>query len=243
MNLFKGLRTFQIDLEFGSVGFWGVRGEKPLGARERNNNKLIPHMASTAGFEHGPRSGSPDFRLQEKDPKRVFVTWKLNELNKYTAYRFWAFVDFTLETFLRIQQRKLTFEKKKICNVGGTLKILSWICCQLYVALNICILVACMLWTSGLSCTHCVPKSSYNFWDPSAIHFWVTRDGIAGPQWWPHLLVRSLVSKTLNCVLYREWQGYLTVIPRARMGSESAEWAIHSEAMTATGIIVLVKSN
>ena len=34
---------------------------------------------------------------------------------------------------------------------------------------------------------------------------------------------------------------YLTIIPRARMGSES--WAIDSEAMRARGIIVLVKSN
>ena len=40
---------------------------------------------------------------------------------------------------------------------------------------------------------------------------------------------------------------FLTIIPRARMGSESkaheAEWAIDSEAMRAIGIIVLVKSN
>ena len=41
---------------------------------------------------------------------------------------------------------------------------------------------------------------------------------------------------------------YLTIIPRARMGSESiaheAEgWVIDSEAMRARGIIVLVKSN
>ena len=40
---------------------------------------------------------------------------------------------------------------------------------------------------------------------------------------------------------------YLTIIPRARMGSESiaheAEWAIDSEAMRARGIIVSVKSN
>ena len=44
----------------------------------------------------------------------------------------------------------------------------------------------------------------------------------------------------------------LTIITRARMGSESkahesiayeAEWAIDSEAMRARGIIVLVKSN
>ena len=50
---------FLIELEFGNVGFWGegktgVPGEKPLGARERTNNKLNPHMASTPGFEPGP---------------------------------------------------------------------------------------------------------------------------------------------------------------------------------------------
>ena len=37
------------------VGFYGegktgVPGEKPLGARERTNNKLNPHMASTPGL-------------------------------------------------------------------------------------------------------------------------------------------------------------------------------------------------
>ena len=58
-NLFKRVRAFQIELEFGSVGFWGegktgVPGEKPLGAKERINNKLNPHMASTPGFEPGP---------------------------------------------------------------------------------------------------------------------------------------------------------------------------------------------
>ena len=43
--------------------------------------------------------------------------------------------------------------------------------------------------------------------------------------------------------------GYLTIIPRAQMGSESiamrprAEWPIDSEAMRAREIIVLVKSN
>ena len=31
-----------------------VPGEKPLGAKERTNNKLNPHMASTPGFEPGP---------------------------------------------------------------------------------------------------------------------------------------------------------------------------------------------
>ena len=59
MNSFKRVRAFQIELEFGSVGFWGegktgLTGEKPLGARERTNIKLNPHMASTPGFEPGP---------------------------------------------------------------------------------------------------------------------------------------------------------------------------------------------
>ena len=52
--------------------------------------------------------------------------------------------------------------------------------------------------------------------------------------------------------MYRYWNAvsvgyakYLTIIPRARMGSESiaAKWAIDSGAMRARGIIVLVKSN
>ena len=50
---------FLVELEFGNAGFWGegktgVPGEKPLGARERTNNKLNPHMVSTPGFEPGP---------------------------------------------------------------------------------------------------------------------------------------------------------------------------------------------
>ena len=50
---------FLIELEFENVGFWGegkaeVPGEKPLGARERTNNKLNPHMAFTPRFEPGP---------------------------------------------------------------------------------------------------------------------------------------------------------------------------------------------
>ena len=58
MNSFKRVRAFQIEFEFGSVGFWGegktgVPGEKPLGAKERTDNKLNPHMASTPGFEPG----------------------------------------------------------------------------------------------------------------------------------------------------------------------------------------------
>ena len=59
MNSFKRLRAFQIELEFGSVHFLGerktgVHGDKPLGARERTNNKLNPHITLTPGFEPGP---------------------------------------------------------------------------------------------------------------------------------------------------------------------------------------------
>ena len=46
------------NLELGNVDFRGERKtgvprEKPLGAKERTNNKLNPHMASTPGFEPG----------------------------------------------------------------------------------------------------------------------------------------------------------------------------------------------
>ena len=61
MNSFKRVHGFQIELEFGSAGFWGegktgVHGEKPVRARERTNNKLNPHtyMASTPGVKPGP---------------------------------------------------------------------------------------------------------------------------------------------------------------------------------------------
>ena len=55
MNSLKRVCAFQIELEFGSVGFYGegktgVPGEKPVGAKERTNNKLNPPMASTPGF-------------------------------------------------------------------------------------------------------------------------------------------------------------------------------------------------
>ena len=41
---------FLVELEFGNDGFWGegktrVPREKPLGAKERTNNKLNAHMA------------------------------------------------------------------------------------------------------------------------------------------------------------------------------------------------------
>ena len=52
------VRAFQIELEFGNVGFQGqgktvVTGEKPFRVIEKTNKKLNPHVASTRGFEVG----------------------------------------------------------------------------------------------------------------------------------------------------------------------------------------------
>ena len=41
-------------LVFEERGKLEYQEEKPLGARERTNNRLNPHMASTPGFEPGP---------------------------------------------------------------------------------------------------------------------------------------------------------------------------------------------
>ena len=46
---------FLVELKLQNVGFWGEEeigetGEKPLGTRERTNNKLNPHKVSTPGF-------------------------------------------------------------------------------------------------------------------------------------------------------------------------------------------------
>ena len=54
------LPDFLVELEFGNVDFWGegkteVPEEKPLRAKGRPNNKIIPHTASTKGFELGPQ--------------------------------------------------------------------------------------------------------------------------------------------------------------------------------------------
>ena len=59
MNSFQRVCAFQIELDFGSVGFCGegktrVPREKPLGGRERPNNNLNPHMVSTPEFKNGP---------------------------------------------------------------------------------------------------------------------------------------------------------------------------------------------
>ena len=60
----KRVPAFQIKLEFESVGLsgegkTGVPREKPLGARERTNNKLNPHMAWTPGFERSHHCAIP----------------------------------------------------------------------------------------------------------------------------------------------------------------------------------------
>ena len=48
----------RIGILFGNAGFWrektGVPREKLLGAKERTNSKLNPHLSSTPGFERGP---------------------------------------------------------------------------------------------------------------------------------------------------------------------------------------------
>ena len=54
MNSFKRVRAFQIELEFGNVGFWGegktgAPGEKPRRARERTINKTQPTYGVDAG--------------------------------------------------------------------------------------------------------------------------------------------------------------------------------------------------
>ena len=60
-NSLKRIRAFQIELEFKSVGFLrrrekpaGLSPEKPLGARERTNKKLNPHVVWKLGFEPVP---------------------------------------------------------------------------------------------------------------------------------------------------------------------------------------------
>ena len=50
---------FQIELEFGNVGFLGEGktgepGEKTLEAKTRTNNKLNPHMTPSPGIEPWP---------------------------------------------------------------------------------------------------------------------------------------------------------------------------------------------
>ena len=50
---FRSIWNLEV-LVFKGTGKTTVPGEKPLGARERTNNKLHPHMGSMPGFEPRP---------------------------------------------------------------------------------------------------------------------------------------------------------------------------------------------
>ena len=62
MNSLKRVRAFQIELEFGSVDFWGEgkTGEKPLGAKERTNNKLNPSCGTLSTVVGGATLAPPN---------------------------------------------------------------------------------------------------------------------------------------------------------------------------------------
>ena len=88
MNSFQCVRAFQIELEFGSVGFCmegktGVPGEKPFGARERTNNNLNSHLVLMLGFEPGPdgweasalTTAPPLLPLSLSINKKISILW------------------------------------------------------------------------------------------------------------------------------------------------------------------------
>ena len=54
LSLMRTLTRGPYSVRYKGEGKTGVPGEKPLGAKERTNNKLNPHMVSTTGFEPGP---------------------------------------------------------------------------------------------------------------------------------------------------------------------------------------------
>ena len=94
---FKHVHAFQIELEFGSGGFWGegktrVTGEKPLGARERTNNKLKPYTAFIV------------FSLTYSNQK--WLTFKL----------FLYFADVDTEIQLSLKPERLLFQSKPKSN-------------------------------------------------------------------------------------------------------------------------------
>ena len=93
---------FLVELEFGNVGFWGdgktgVPGEKPLGAKERTNNKLrswildsitwIPdYLPVELGFRipwaefRIPKSRSPNSRSKNFPDSRIWITLHVSYL-------------------------------------------------------------------------------------------------------------------------------------------------------------------
>ena len=104
---------FLVELEFGNVGFWGegktgVPGEKPLGAKERTNNKLNPHMASTSGFEPGPHWWGASA------PQRYFYEGRKPETISFCDYdmrwiQLWKFVSLLVDTNAEREVCKLSY--------------------------------------------------------------------------------------------------------------------------------------
>ena len=86
----------------------------------------------------------------------------------------------------------------------------------------------------------CQLEKGYNF--PGCIRGWLPKTTRISVDY--DARGKNTLTLTLNP---NKLKSYLTIIPRAWMGSQSiaheAEWAIDSEAMRARGIIVLVKSN
>ena len=81
---------FLVELEFENVGFsgegkTGVPREKPLGEKQRTNNKLNPQIASTPGFEPGQHwweasalTTTPSLAPRARDGKNTIITpWSL----------------------------------------------------------------------------------------------------------------------------------------------------------------------
>ena len=113
-----GHSAFQIELEFGGVGFYGegktrVPGEKPLEAKERTNNKLNPHMASTPGFN-------------EKIPwSKVFLVEKWKTHASQIGWVLFCYYISLLMRKIEESQQNNSERGKKIGNVSWYLYFLS----------------------------------------------------------------------------------------------------------------------
>ena len=104
MNSFKRVRAFQTELEFGNVVFLGgktgVPGEKPLVAKERTNNKLDPHMASTPGHIGGRGGLSPLRRPFSPNDLAFIVSSSLKPTGNTYVFKFLKhFCSFLIENF------------------------------------------------------------------------------------------------------------------------------------------------
>ena len=84
---------FLVEFEFENVGFWregktGVPGEKPLGAKEKTNNKLNSRMAWTPGFEPGPHWWEANALTTAPSlaPIRIANHYHFPPLNGYSSF-------------------------------------------------------------------------------------------------------------------------------------------------------------